>query len=721
MGVGAVLVLCTLMSVVSSVYGISDPTEVNALSTMFVNFNQNPSLTGWTQNNGDPCGAAWRGIVCSPSNFITSIKLPGLGLNGTMQGWVLQNLKYLQALDVSNNNISGEMPQQFPANITQLYMNNNQFTGGLPQLDQSPSLLIIDLSNNILTGNINPQIFTTLVALTSLDFSYNQLQGPLPDTVNSMVALQTMNLQNNQLSGQLPTSLSQLTNLQTFNIENNQFTGNLPAGFKPQTYLYSGNPGLNGVPGSSPPSTPANPSPQTPTTQSGGGGSWFNTTTHVIAVAAAGAALVLVIFAILLFLCIRRKAPKTTRDDQESNPNNSKTWFIPEKGEQVVKQRAFEPAVPEKGIMEVPEETVTVASSQVKTLKAPPSFKNVSVGQAGAATKSSSSKVNRSNISLTPFSVADLQAATDSFSQGNLIGEGSMGRVYRAEFANGQVLAVKKIDTSNASMVENEDDFLSVVQGLARLQHTNTAELVGYCVEHDQRLLVYEYISRGTLDELLHYSGENTKGLSWNVRIKIALGSARALEYLHEVCAPPVVHRNFKSANILLDDELNPHVSDCGLAALAPSGSEREVSAQMLGSFGYSAPEYAMSGTYTVKSDVYSFGVVMLELLTGRKPLDSTRPRSEQSLVRWATPQLHDIDALARMVDPALKGKYPAKSLSRLADIVALCVQPEPEFRPPMSEVVQSLVRLMQRASLSKRRSDSEAGLDYIEPSENSI
>lgn len=105
-----------------------------------------------------------------------------------------------------------------------------------------------------------------------------------------------------------------------------------------------------------------------------------------------------------------------------------------------------------------------------------------------------------------------------------------MGRVYRAEFANGQVLAVKKIDTLNASMVENEDDFLSVVQGLARLQHTNAAELVGYCVEHDQRLLVYEYISRGTLDELLHYSGENTKGLSWNVRIKIALGSARALE-----------------------------------------------------------------------------------------------------------------------------------------------------------------------------------------------
>lgn len=169
----------------------------------------------------------------------------------------------------------------------------------------------------------------------------------------------------------------------------------------------------------------------------------------------------------------------------------------------------------------------------MKILKAPPSFRNTTF-QADAAntstSKTSTNKVNRSNIAVTPFSVADLQAATNSFSQENLLGEGSMGRVYRAEFANGQVLAVKKIDSLSATMVENEDDFLTVVQGLAGLQHANAAELVGYCVEHDQRLLVYEYISRGTLHELLHYSGDNSKGLTWNVRIKIALGSARALE-----------------------------------------------------------------------------------------------------------------------------------------------------------------------------------------------
>jgi len=154
----------------------------------------------------------------------------------------------------------------------------------------------------------------------------------------------------------------------------------------------------------------------------------------------------------------------------------------------------------------------------------------------------------------------------------------------------------------------------------------------------------------------------------------------------------------------LLDSEFNPHLSDAGLASFIPD-AEFQTAEQ---SAGYTAPEVDMTGQYTLKSDVYSFGVVMLELLTGRRPFDSSRPRSEQSLVRWATPQLHDIDALDRMVDPALKGLYPAKSLSRFADVLALCVQPEPEFRPPMSEVVQALVRLVQRANMTKRMLDGD-------------
>jgi len=317
-------------------------------------------------------------------------------------------------------------------------------------------------------------------------------------------------------------------------------------------------------------------------------------------------------------------------------------------------------------------------------------------------------------ITATPYAVASLQVATNSFCQDSLLGEGSLGRVYKADFPNGKVLAVKKIDSAALSLQE-EDNFLEAVSSMSRLRHPNIVPLTGYCVEHGQRLLVYKYIGNGTLHDMLHFTDEMSRKLTWNIRVRIALGTARALEYLHEVCLPSVVHRNFKSSNILLDEEHNPHLSDCGLAALTPN-TERQVSTEVFGSFGYSAPEFAMSGIYTVKSDVYSFGVVMLELLTGRKPLDSSRERSEQSLVRWATPQLHDIDALAKMVDPALNGMYPAKSLSRFADIIALCVQPEPEFRPPMSEVVQQLVRLMQRASIVRRQSGEELGFSYRAP-----
>jgi serine/threonine protein kinase len=312
------------------------------------------------------------------------------------------------------------------------------------------------------------------------------------------------------------------------------------------------------------------------------------------------------------------------------------------------------------------EEVMTMrASPVVQILKAPPSLKGISErGQAGLSSGKSPSTV----IAATAFSIADLQMATNSFAQENLIGEGSLGRVYRGDFPDGQVrstihplcvgfqvlcgkdgssiycisleisvnmhvlkvfavqvVAVKKLDTSAAQVQDNEE-FLAAVCTMAHLQHANIMELIGYCAEHGQHLLVYQYMNGGTLNDTLHTSDKTALHISWNMRVKIALGAARALEYLHEVCLPAMVHRNFKSANILLDDETIPHLSDCGIAAFIPIDGERQISAQMLGSLGYSAPEYTMSGLYTMQSDVYSFGVVLLELLTGRKPFDRSVP-----------------------------------------------------------------------------------------------
>lgn len=308
--------------------------------------------------------------------------------------------------------------------------------------------------------------------------------------------------------------------------------------------------------------------------------------------------------------------------------------------------------------------------------------------------------------SVASFTVASLQQYTNSFGQENLIGIGMLGSVYRAELPDGRLLAVKKLDNASP-MLQTDESFLDLVSSISRLQHPNVVNLVGYCVEHKQRLLVFEYFGNGTLNDVLHSSDEINMKLSWNARIRIALGAARALEYLHEVCQPPIVHRNFKSVNLLLDDELTVHASDCGLAPLISSGSVRQLSGNILSSLGYGAPEFIQSGAYTCQSDVYSFGVVMLELLTGRKSYDSSRPRGEQHLVRWATNQLHDIASLSRMVDPSLNGRYPEKSLSGFADIISICIQSEPEFRPPMSEIVQKLIRMMPREASKRPGGDS--------------
>ncbi|KAL6538240.1 hypothetical protein OROGR_012228 [Orobanche gracilis] len=335
----------------------------------------------------------------------------------------------------------------------------------------------------------------------------------------------------------------------------------------------------------------------------------------------------------------------------------------------------------------------------------PPPLEKVIVSPitASEATGNQLSTPRNPTTSVEAYSVAFLQQCTNSFSQDNLVGGGRIGNVYRAKLPNGGLLAIKKLDKRVANQLKDEQ-FIELVNNLDKIRHTNVVELMGYCSEHGQRLLVYKYCSNGTLQDALHSDDEFKRkpSLPWNTRIRMALGAARALEYLHEGCEPPIIHRNLKSANVLLDDELAVFVSDCGLAPLFLSGAVNQLSGQLLTAYGYGAPEFE-SGIYTMKSDVYSFGVVMLELLTGRKSYDKSRTRGEQILVRWAIPQLHDIDALSRMIDPDLGGTYPVKSLSHFADIISRCVLAEPEFRPLMSEVVQDLMLLIRRESSDER------------------
>ncbi|KAK6133278.1 hypothetical protein DH2020_032941 [Rehmannia glutinosa] len=557
---------------------------------------------------------------------------------------------------------------------------------------QGSSVVSVQISGLGLSGTMG-YLLSNLVSLKTLNLAGNNLSGNLPYSVANMGSLiiwfipfkmctntrHFRDLSSNNLTGDLPPSFTSLTNLSTLQVQNNQLTGslNVLVGL-PLTNLYDGNAFANGPAPPPPPYTAPPPDssrnnrrhapPRDRTPGSNVPSDSHDENKNGLTAGAIVGIVLGSVFAVLLLLalvcCLRRGNKK----EIAARPSTGSLPISSVKEDMEMQEQRSKP------------------TASVSDLKPPPA-ENVTVERLQG--KNGSLKRVKSPITATSYTVAALQTATNSFSQENLVGEGSLGRVYKAEFPNGKYVT---------------------------LRHPNIVALVGYCAEHGQRLLVHDYIGNGSLHDMLHFADERSKMLTWNARVRVALGTARALEYLHEVCLPSVVHRNLKSANILLDEELNPHLSDCGLAALTPNTERQISSTQMIGSFGYSAPEFALSGIYTVKSDVYSFGVVMLELLTGRKPLDSSRVRSEQSLVRWATPQLHDIDALAKMVDPTLNGMYPAKSLSRFADIIALCVQPEPEFRPPMSEVVQALVRLMQRASIVKRRSSEESGFAFKTP-----
>ncbi|KAI3902478.1 hypothetical protein MKW92_045342 [Papaver armeniacum] len=686
---------CIFQSNLLLINGDTDQKDAAALGLLYTNLNSPQQLTGWIANGGDPCGIGinWKGVTCTGTS-VTALKLSGLQLNGNV-GYNLQDLGSLKELDFSNNNLGGSIPYSLPQNLERLNLAKNNFNGAIPySISLMASLKYLDLSHNQLQNQLG-DLFNNLPELITLDVSFNALNSNLSQSLSALPSVKNIYLQNNQFTG----TLDVLANLplENLNVENNQFIGWVPAQLKGIKSLKTGgNQWFSGPAPPAPPGPPRRAKPKPKSDENGKDKSDPNGDGKKSGLGAGGiagiiVALLVVGLAVAFFLVKKKRSKKSSTDIEKHEEDHH---FTPLASNEVKEMKSMQaPSEPAKKTFETTSAAVNLRPPPIERLK---SFDEEDYSTKPVVVK----KANAAPISAAVYSIADLQMATASFSVDNLIGEGSIGRVYQAQFDDGKVLAVKKIDSS-ALPNQSSGDFLEIVSNISRLHHPNVTELVGYCSEHGQHLLIYDFYKNGSLHDFLHLSDEYSKPLTWSTRVTIALGTARALEYLHEVCSPSIIHKNFKSGNILLDTELNPHLSDCGMASFVQNADHQGLDINT-GS-GYSAPEVAMSGQYTLKSDVYSFGVVMLELLTGRKPFDSSRSRSEQSLVRWATPQLHDIDALDKMVDSSLKGHYPPKSLSRFADVVALCVQSEPEFRPPMSEVVQALVRLVQRANMSKR------------------
>ncbi|XP_028803729.1 serine/threonine-protein kinase PBS1 [Neltuma alba] len=299
-------------------------------------------------------------------------------------------------------------------------------------------------------------------------------------------------------------------------------------------------------------------------------------------------------------------------------------------------------------------------------------------------------------IAAQTFTFRELAAATKNFRPESFIGEGGFGRVYKGRLeSTGQVVAVKQLDRNG---LQGNREFLVEVLMLSLLHHPNLVNLIGYCADGDQRLLVYEFMPLGSLEDHLHDLPPDKEPLDWNTRMKIAAGAAKGLEYLHDKANPPVIYRDFKSSNILLDEGFHPKLSDFGLAKLGPVGDKSHVSTRVMGTYGYCAPEYAMTGQLTVKSDVYSFGVVFLELITGRKAIDSTRPHGEQNLVTWARPLFNDRRKFSKLADPRLQGRYPMRGLYQALAVASMCIQEQAATRPLIGDVVTALSYLANQA-----------------------
>ncbi|XP_054784263.1 proline-rich receptor-like protein kinase PERK8 [Prosopis cineraria] len=300
--------------------------------------------------------------------------------------------------------------------------------------------------------------------------------------------------------------------------------------------------------------------------------------------------------------------------------------------------------------------------------------------------------------SRSSFMYEELVQATNGFSAQNLLGEGGFGCVFKGMLTDGREVAVKQLKVGGG---QGEREFQAEVEIISRVHHRHLVSLVGYCISEHQRLLVYDYLPNNTLHYHLH--GADRPVLEWATRVKIAAGSARGIAYLHEDCHPRIIHRDIKSSNILLDSNFEARVSDFGLAKLALD-SYTHVTTRVMGTFGYMAPEYATSGKLTEKSDVYSFGVVLLELITGRRPVDASQPIGDESLVEWARPLLTealDTEDFEILVDPRLGKNYNRNEMFRMIEAAAACVRHSAVKRPRMSQVVRAFDLLDELADLN--------------------
>ncbi|GAB4859838.1 hypothetical protein Ancab_011318 [Ancistrocladus abbreviatus] len=700
-------------------------------------------------------GNSFTGTIPGSIGDLTSLRDLNLNRN-KLVGLIPQSMATmnLEKLDLSNNLLMGPIPRFKFGNVSYGY---NSFCQSNPGVQCAPDVnALIDFLGGVnypsdlsseWSGNApcqgqwlglscNPSSQVTIINLPN-----RRLNGTLSPSVAKLDSLLEIRLKGNHLSGQVPANITQLKSLRLLDISGNNFEPPLPHFHPGIKLIVDGNPLLNqsrdpptpvsspplggsppplgGSPpplgssppplGSSPPSASASlppkstlpkPSPATAGSppppvrdlnrnsssrhveQKGGNSKRLKLG---IVVAAVTASVVLALLILAFFLCGKKK---------KGNLEAPSSVVI----------HPRDPSDPDNRI-----KAAVTSNTTGSLFTQTPS----STGSRTSSGMANSHVIESGNLVI---SVQVLRKVTNNFAPENQLGRGGFGVVYKGELEDGTKIAVKRME---AGVISSKalDEFHAEIAVLSKVRHRHLVSLFGYSTEGNEKLLVYEYMPKGALSRhLFHWKNLNLEPLPWKKRLVIALDVARGMEYLHSLAQQSFIHRDLKSSNILLDDEYRAKVSDFGLVKLAPD-REKSVATRLAGTFGYLAPEYAVTGKITTKVDVFSFGVVLMELLTGRMALDEERPEESRYLVEWFWRIKSSKEALMAAIDPAVDVEEEAfESISAITDLAGHCTSRDPNHRPDMGHAVSVLASLVDRWKPLDDETEAYSGINFNLP-----
>ncbi|PAN45346.1 hypothetical protein PAHAL_9G112100 [Panicum hallii] len=615
----------------------------------------------------------------------------------------LVKLKSLKKLTLTNNLLQGPMPEFSGDLKPDLVATSERFCLQEPGKPCDPRVsLLLEVAAGFMypsslaenwKGNDPCNTFGGVGCnregnITRLSLTNMGLSGSIPPAIGKIGSLQLLILANNNITGTVPEEVASLPSLREVDLTNNNLYGKLPTFASKNVALKTaGNPNI----GKDAPAPTAgsggtgndSPSGRGSSGSSGNNGGSSSSSIGVIAGSVIGAVAGLGLVAALGFYCYKRKQKPFGRVQSPHamviHPRHSGS-------DDMVK--------------------ITVAGGNAN-------------GGARASETYSQASSNPRDIHVVEsgnmvISIQVLRNVTNNFSEHNILGRGGFGTVYKGELHDGTKIAVKRME---AGVMGNKglNEFKSEIAVLTKVRHRNLVSLLGYCLDGNERILVYEYMPQGTLSQhLFEWSENNLRPLEWKKRLSIALDVARGVEYLHSLAQQTFIHRDLKPSNILLGDDMKAKVADFGLVRLAPAdGKCVSVETRLAGTFGYLAPEYAVTGRVTTKADVFSFGVILMELITGRKALDETQPEDSMHLVTWFRRMQLNKDTFRKAIDPVIDlDEETFASVSTVSELAGHCCAREPHQRPDMGHAVNVLSTLSDVWKPTDPDSDDSYGID---------